>query len=89
MKQKFLPPQAIVDIIEDRPVQICNRCGKPVNFGSGGFVNRVPDFNSYEDRQDAGGCCKYPIGDFICFECDEKCPCGEIGYDYEYEYGHN
>jgi len=50
--------------------EICNECGRSVKFGSGLFINRVPDFNSPEVRKEMGK--KYPEGDFICPECDEK-----------------
>lgn len=50
--------------------EICNECGKSVKFGSGRFVNRVPDCNSVEERQDNGK--PFPLGDFLCQECDER-----------------
>ena len=50
--------------------QICNECGRSVAFGSGWFVNRVPDINSYKERLNNGK--PYPRGDFVCAECDLK-----------------
>ncbi len=50
--------------------EICSECGKSVAFGSGRFVNRVPDFNTVEERKNIGR--PYPNGDFICPECDVK-----------------
>lgn len=48
--------------------EFCNICGKNVSWGSGRFVNRVPDFNDVPTRIDIGR--KYPLGDFVCEECD-------------------
>jgi hypothetical protein len=48
--------------------EICNECGKSVKWGSGRFVNRVPDTNSVEDRKAMGK--PYPEGDFVCWWCD-------------------
>ncbi|MCX6752642.1 MAG: hypothetical protein NTZ87_04075 [Candidatus Nomurabacteria bacterium] len=31
-------------------MEICNHCGDSVTFGSGKFVNRVPDFNDKETK---------------------------------------
>ena len=50
--------------------EICNECGRSVKPGSGNFINRVPDFNSVEERNEMGK--RFPQGDFLCFECDEK-----------------
>lgn len=50
--------------------EICNECGKSVTPGSGWFVNRVPDFDSYEKRIIGGK--PYPHGEFVCAECDYK-----------------
>ena len=49
--------------------EICNECGRSVKLGSGNFVNRVPDFNTPEERKEMGR--QYPEGDFLCIECDE------------------
>jgi len=49
-------------------VEICNHCGRDVSFGSGLFVNRVPDFNDVATRKANG--LKFPLGDFVCVECD-------------------
>jgi hypothetical protein len=51
-------------------VEICNECGRSVKPGSGLFVNRVPDFNSPEERKEMGK--PFPEGDFVCAECDAK-----------------
>lgn len=48
--------------------QICNECGHSVALGSGRFVNRVPNLNDVETREEMGK--PYPLGDFICEECD-------------------
>lgn len=32
-------------------IELCNECGRSVKFGSGLFINRVPDFNDYEYRK--------------------------------------
>lgn len=50
--------------------EICNECGNSVKFGSGLFVNRIPDFNEYEDRVEMNK--PFPEGEFMCVECDEK-----------------
>lgn len=52
--------------------ETCNECGRSVAWGSGWFVNRVPDFNSIEERREMGK--PFPNGDFLCAECDEICP---------------
>ena len=51
-------------------IEICNHCGKDVSFGSGRFVNRVPDLNDISVR--IGNNLNYPEGDFVCIECDLK-----------------
>lgn len=48
--------------------QYCNRCGRSVRFGSGWFVNRVPDFNDPQTRIANGW--RYFEGDYVCAECD-------------------
>jgi len=50
--------------------EICNECGKSVAWGSGRFVNRIPDANTVEERKRQGK--PYPEGDFLCAECDAK-----------------
>ena len=55
---------------EVKEKEICNECGKSVKFGSGRFVNRIPDFNTPEEREIAGR--PYPEGDFICSECESR-----------------
>lgn len=50
--------------------EICNECGKSVKFGSGLFVNRIPDFNEYEDRIEMSK--PFPCGEYVCIECDEE-----------------
>lgn len=59
-------------------VEICNECGRSVVFGSGLFVNRIPDFNTPEERKEMGK--PHPEGDYMCIECEEKFEqedCGE------------
>ena len=51
-------------------MDICNECGKSVKFGSGKFVNRIPDFNNEAERKVMGK--SYPKGDFVCGECDTQ-----------------
>ena len=51
-------------------VEICNHCGHSVSFGSGRFVNRIPDLNDILTRLDNN--LKFPLGDFVCNECDNK-----------------
>jgi len=50
--------------------EICSECGSSVKFGSGRFVNRIPDFNTPAEREIAGR--PYPEGDFICAECESR-----------------
>jgi hypothetical protein len=50
--------------------EICNECGESVKVGSGLFVNRIPDFNAFEERLEMQKL--FPEGDFICIKCDEK-----------------
>jgi hypothetical protein len=50
--------------------EFCNHCGRNVKFKSGLFINRVPDLNDIETRKNNG--LKFPLGDFVCFECDDK-----------------
>lgn len=50
--------------------EICSECGRSVAMGSGRFVNRVTDLDDFETRKENGK--RYPKGDFICAECDEK-----------------
>lgn len=47
----------------------CNHCGRSVKFGSGLFINRIPDLNDIITRMNNNR--KYPLGDFVCVECDE------------------
>ena len=49
-------------------VEICNHCGDSVSFGSGKFVNRIPDLNDILTR--IGNGLLSPKGDFVCIECD-------------------
>lgn len=61
---------------------ICNMCGRSVAWGSGWFVNRVPDLNAPEDREEMGR--PYTDGDWICAECDGWCPdCGDLTVERE------
>jgi hypothetical protein len=49
---------------------ICNICGKSVEWGSGRYVNRIPDLNEKEIRVKMGR--PFPEGDFVCAECDVR-----------------
>jgi len=51
-------------------IEICNHCGKDVSWGSGKFVNRIPDFNDILTRIDNN--LIFPIGDFVCENCDNN-----------------
>ena len=51
-------------------VEICNECGRSVKIGSGLYINRIVDFNEYEDRVEMQK--PFPEGEFICSECEEK-----------------
>lgn len=62
--------------------EICNECGRSVKFGSGNFVNRVPDCNTIEERNEMGK--RFPQGDFLCVECDEKPDNEEDIYECEH-----
>jgi len=50
--------------------EICNECGRSVAFGSGWFVNRVPDLNSIEERIEMGK--PFPEGGWLCAECEAR-----------------
>lgn len=50
--------------------EYCSICGQGVKFGSGNYINRVPDLNDVETRKAMGR--KYPEGDFVCAKCDEE-----------------
>lgn len=39
-------------------------------FGSGRYINRVPECNSPQERKDNG--MPFPEGDFICIVCEDK-----------------
>lgn len=39
-------------------------------FGSGRFVNRIPDGNDFKTRMEMGK--PYPKGNFMCAECDNE-----------------
>jgi hypothetical protein len=51
-------------------IEICNECGRSVNFGSNLFINRIPDFDDYKTRKENGK--PFPKGDYICRECEAK-----------------
>lgn len=50
--------------------EICNECGRSVAFGSGWYVNRVPDLNSIEERIEMGK--PFPEGGWLCAECEAR-----------------
>lgn len=52
----------------DQDGETCNECGQSVRIGTGRFVNRVIDLNSYRTRKEMGK--PYPDGDYMCAECD-------------------
>ena len=56
--------------VEEIEIQICNHCGRDVSFGSGLFVNRIPDFNNIQTRLENN--LKFPLGDFVCWVCDQN-----------------
>jgi len=60
----------IIRKIIRQDTKICNECGESVAPGSGKFVNRIPDFDTYEERLYNGK--TYPHGEFLCAECDSK-----------------
>lgn len=51
--------------------EICYECGESVTWGSGKFVNRIPNLNSYEERKIEMNV-PYPEGEWLCAECDYK-----------------
>jgi hypothetical protein len=53
-------------------IEICNHCGNNVSWGSGNYVNRVPDLNDISTRIDNN--LAFPIGDFVCANCDKMNP---------------
>jgi hypothetical protein len=55
---------------EEILIEACNHCGRDVSWGSGLFVNRVPDFNDIMTRVDNN--LLFPLGDFVCEECDNN-----------------
>ncbi|MFA4935870.1 MAG: hypothetical protein WC568_08550 [Candidatus Methanoperedens sp.] len=59
---------------KDILIEICNHCGKKVSWGSGRFVNRVPDFNDVFTR--IANNLEFPLGDFVCDECDTNSTTG-------------
>jgi len=51
-------------------IEICNECGRNVNFSSGLFVNRILDLDNYKTRKEMNK--PFPKGDYICRECEAK-----------------
>ena len=51
-------------------IEICNECGRSVNWGSGLFVNRVIDLDDCRTRKEMNK--PFPEGDYMCRECDYK-----------------
>ena len=49
-------------------IECCNECGESVAMGSDKFVNRIPDLNDVETREEMGK--SYPLGAWVCAECD-------------------
>src|SRR5579884_3850640 len=56
----------------ERENEWCAECGRSVNFVSGNYINRIPEFNDPEIRKGMGR--RYPDGDYICYACDENNP---------------
>ena len=54
--------------IEYKKIEICNECGRNVDWGSGLFVNRVIDLDNYKTRKAMNK--PFPKGDCICRECE-------------------
>lgn len=50
--------------------EICMECGKSVAFGTGLYVDRIPDANTAEERAEMGA--PIPEGEFHCIECERK-----------------
>lgn len=65
------------DSLKNRPNEICNECGKSVAWGSGLFVNRVPDLNDVDVRKAMGK--PYPQGNYLCRNCDAHGNCELCG----------
>jgi hypothetical protein len=57
-------------MFKDINKEICNECGRSVKFGSGLYINRVVDLNEFSDRIEMNKL--FPIGEFICCDCDEE-----------------
>ncbi len=51
-------------------IETCNHCGHDVSWGSGRFINRIPDLNGTLTR--TGNRLRFPHGDFVCEECDKN-----------------
>ena len=68
-----IEPELDDDVVEGK--ELCYECGRSVAQGSGGFVNRVPSFDSEADREDMG--VPYPEGGYSCEECDTLASNGE------------
>jgi hypothetical protein len=54
----------------EKLIEICNHCGSDVSFGSGKFINRVPDFNDIRTRIEYDRI--NPYGNFVCENCDSR-----------------
>lgn len=55
---------------DDINQEICWECGASVAHGSGRFVNRIPNLDSYEERKANGY--NYPEGAYLCNICENK-----------------
>ncbi len=51
-------------------IEVCNECGQSVRPGSGKFVNRIPDANTFAERVEMGK--PYPAGEWMCAECEDE-----------------
>ena len=43
--------------------EICNHCGTSVVWGTGNFINRIPDYNDIDTKISNG--LNFPDGDFV------------------------
>jgi len=50
--------------------EICYECGQSVAPGSGRFVNRIPSFDTFQQRKQNG--VPFQKGEYIYHDCDIK-----------------
>jgi len=68
MDNNNLDKNKLLDTIGES--EICSICGKSVAWGSGRYVNRLPDLIEKEIRLKMGR--PIPEGDFVWPECDVR-----------------